>query len=205
MMISVVIPAKDEPYLSYLVDFLDNVIDYPHEILVQNEPGLASAVLHGIKKAKGEIIAILDADGSHNPKDLNKMVRLLENYQVIIGSRYVKGGNSKDFFRRRFLSLAFCRIAQVLLGLNISDPMSGFVVAKRRVFESVKLRPIGYKFLLELLVKSNGSFRISEYPITFEKRKMGSSKTGPFEAIRTSLFILLLFFWKTSHIKHKRN
>lgn len=204
-MISIVIPTKDEPYLSYLVDSIDDVIDYPHEILVQSEPGLASAVLHGVKKSKGEIIAILDADGSHDPKDLKKMVSLVENYEVIVGSRYIKGGSSKDFFSRRFLSRAFCRIAQALLNVKISDPMSGFVVAKRQVFENVRLRPIGYKFLLELLVKSNGSFRISEYPITFEKRKMGSSKTGPFEGVRTMLLILLLFFWKSSHIKHDRN
>lgn len=206
-MISVVIPSKDEPYLRFLVDSIHKAVAHPHEILVQNELGLASAVLHGIKKAKGEIIAVLDADGSHDPKDLNKMVDLVEDYQLVVGSRYIEGGKSKDFLTRRFLSLAFCRIARAFLNLKIKDPMSGFVVAKRQVFENIALHPVGYKFLLELLVKSNGNFSISEYPIIFERRKMGNSKTGVIEGIRTIGLIILLFLWKASNGKSttKRN
>jgi dolichol-phosphate mannosyltransferase len=201
IMISIVIPSKDEPYLAFLVDSIHNTIDHPHEILVQNEPGLASAVLHGIKKAKGEIVAVLDADGSHDPKDLKKMINLTKNYQLVVGSRYIEGGKSKDFFSRRFLSHAFCRIARVLLNLKINDPMSGFVVVNRKVFKNFVIHPVDYKFLLEMIVKSNGSLKIFEYPITFERRKMGYSKTGVTEGIRTIGFIMLLFLWKSINPK----
>jgi glycosyltransferase involved in cell wall biosynthesis len=198
-MISIVIPSKEEPYLGRLVDSIHRTVSYPHEILVQSEPGLGSAVLQGIRNSKGNVIAILDGDGSHSPNDLNKMLGLLQTYQLVVGSRYIQGGSSKDTFLRRFLSLAFSRTSRSLLKLKTNDPMSGFVVAKRQVFETVKLRPIGYKFLLELLVKSKESFKISEYPITFEKRKMGKSKTGVAEGVRIVELILLLMHWKASH------
>lgn len=198
-MISIVIPSKEEPYLGRLVDSIHRNVSYPHEILIQSEPGLGSAVLQGIRNSKGNVIAILDGDGSHNPQDLSKMLSFLQTYQLVVGSRYIQGGSSKDSFLRRLLSLTFSRTACALLRLKTNDPMSGFVVAKRQVFETVKLRPIGYKFLLELLVKSRESFKISEYPITFEKRKMGKSKTGVAEGVRTVELILLLMCWKASH------
>ena len=198
-MISIVIPSKDEPYLRYLIDDIHGIVAYPHEILVQSEPGLGSAVLQGIRKSRGNVIAILDADGSHNPRDLNKMLNLMQTCQLVVGSRYIQGGGSRESFFRRFFSLAFCRTARALLSLKINDPMSGFIVAKRQVFETVKLQPIGYKFLLELLVKSKESFKITEYPIIFEKRKMGKSKTGAAEGIRIMELILLLIVWKACH------
>lgn len=202
-MISIVIPSKDEPYLGRLVDSIHRSVNYPHEILIQREPGLGSAVLQGIRNSKGNVIAILDADGSHNPQNLNKMLSLLQTYQLVIGSRYIQGGSSKDSFLRRFLSLAFSKTARTLLNLKTNDPMSGFVIAKRQVFENVKLQPIGYKFLLELLVKSKDSFKISEYPITFEKRKMGKSKTGVAEGVRIIELILVLMHWKASHSQQR--
>jgi hypothetical protein len=83
-----------------------------------------------------------------------------------------------------------------MLNIEIQDPMSGFIVAKRKVFETISIHTIGYKFALELLVRNNGSFRVLEFPIVFEKRKMGTSKTGFTEGIRTIAFIFLLWFWK---------
>lgn len=92
MMISVVIPCKNEPYLRILVDLIHSSLVYPHEILVQTEPGLALAVLCGVRRAKGNVIVVLDADGSHNPQNLTKMIDLVQTYPIIIGSRYVEGG-----------------------------------------------------------------------------------------------------------------
>ena len=142
---------------------------------------------------------VLDADGSHNPRSLNNMVDLVRTYPVVVGSRYVDGGASNDSIARQFLSRSFCKVARAGLNLEIKDPMSGFVAVERRVFNTVKLKSSGYKFALELIVKSNGRFKIFEHPIVFERRKMGASKTGVKEGIETILFVLMLCLMKISH------
>jgi dolichol-phosphate mannosyltransferase len=199
MLVSVIIPCKNEPYLSKLISEINNCLAYSHEILVQTEPGLAKAVVRGTKRAKGDVLVVLDGDGSHSPRNLNKMINLVATYPVVVGSRYVEGGVSNDSLARQFLSRLFCTIARATLKLEIEDPMSGFVAIDRRVLNRVHLEPFGYKFALELLVKSNGSFRVRECPIIFEARKMGSSKTDVKVGISTLVFILFLWLWKTTH------
>src|SRR3990170_3437498 len=199
MLVSVIIPCKNEPYLSRLISEIYYSLAYSHEILVQTEPGLSSAVLCGVRKSKGNIIVVLDADGSHNPRSLNKIVDLVRAYPIVVGSRYVNGGTSNDSIARQFLSRLFCKVARAGLKLEIEDPMSGFVAVERQVFDAIKLRSSGYKFALELIVKSNGRFKIFEQPIVFERRKIGASKTGVKEGIETILFVLMLCLRKISH------
>jgi len=131
MLVSVIIPCKNEPYLNCLVSAINDYLVYPHEILVQTEPGLSSAVLCGVRKSKGNIIVVLDADGSHNPRSLNKMVDSVRTYPVVVGSRYIDGGTSNDSIARQFLSRLFCKVARAGLNLEIKDPMSGVVVVER--------------------------------------------------------------------------
>lgn len=187
MTTSVILPVKDEPYLPKLLNQLND-----YEVLVQREPGLANAVLHGVRLASGEAIVILDADGSHNPKYIPSMLRCLYAYDIVIGSRYIKNGGTEDYTLRMLLSRLFCKIARFTLGLQVNDNMSGFIVAKRKVFEQLHLKPFGYKFGLEIIAKSKGKFSILEYPVIFEKRKIGLSKTGFGQGIRTFAFIIKL-------------
>jgi dolichol-phosphate mannosyltransferase len=182
-----------------LINEINNALTCSHEILVQTEPGLANAVICGTKKAKGNILVVLDGDGAHDPRNLNKMVNLVATYPVVVGSRYINGGVTNDSHFRQFISRLFCRIARLILKLEIEDPMSGFVAIDRRVFKRVHLEPFGYKFLLELLVKANGCFRFLEWPIIFEARKMGNSKTGIKVGISAIAFILLLRLRKKIH------
>jgi dolichol-phosphate mannosyltransferase len=182
-----------------LINEINNALTCSHEILVQTEPGLANAVICGTKKAKGNILVVLDRDGAHDPRNLNKMVNLVATYPVVVGSRYINGGVTNDSHFRQFISRLFCRIARLILKLEIEDPMSGFVAIDRRVFKRVHLEPFGYKFLLELLVKANGCFRVLEWPIIFEARKMGNSKTGIKVGISAIAFILLLRLRKKIH------
>jgi len=199
VLVSIIIPCKNEPYLNRLVSEIAKCLTYSHEILVQTEPGLANAVMCGIKNSKGEILVVIDGDGSHKPQNLNTMVSLVSTYPIVVGSRYANGGISKDYPLRQFLSKLFCKITRAILKLKIEDPMSGFVAIHRQVFNSVYLHPFGYKFLLELLVKSKGRYRIFEYPIVFEKRKRGCSKTGVRVGMSTIAFIMILLFWKIIH------
>jgi dolichol-phosphate mannosyltransferase len=188
MIASVILPVKDEPYLPKLLSQLEG-----YEVLVQREPGLANAVLHGVKLAHGEAIVILDADGSHNPKYISEMLKYLSVFDVVVGSRYVHGGGTEDYFLRMLLSRLFCKLARFILRIKINDCMSGFIVARREVFEQLNLKPLGYKFGLEIISKSKGKFNVAEYPVFFEKRKMGVSKTGFGQGIKTFAFILKLW------------
>jgi dolichol-phosphate mannosyltransferase len=187
MIASIIIPVKNEPYLSTLLSQLEG-----YEVLVQREPGLANAVLCGVKRSHEEAIITMDADGSHNPKYIPEMLKYLSVFDVVVGSRYVKGGRTQDYFVRMILSRLFCKLARFILQINVNDCMSGFIVAKREVFEQLNLKPLGYKFGTEILFKSRGKFRVAEYPVVFEKRKMGLSKTGFGQAIKTLTFIIKL-------------
>jgi dolichol-phosphate mannosyltransferase len=189
--ISVIIPVKDEPYLPHLVRRIKQM--FPCDVHIQTEPGLANAVLCGVKVASGDVVCVLDADGSHNPSYLPTMVHRLSEADIVVGSRYVRGGGTEDYFMRMLLSRLFCKLSRALLRLKVNDNMSGFVVAKREVFEQMHPQPFGYKFVLELLVKGRGRFTVVEHPVVFEKRKMGISKTGFGQGVKTFMFILKLW------------
>lgn len=191
-MISIIIPCKEEPYLETLLDEIDHLCFYPYEVLVQTEKGLGYAVKCGIEKAHGEIIVVCDADGSHNPADINKLVNALEYADIAIGSRCVKGGKSLDSFGRKVISRFFCELAKELFRLNINDNMSGFIVTKKYVLEKYPIGNSGFKWGLELLVRSRHEFVAVEYPIVFEQRKLGKSKASAKEAFHTLWFMLKL-------------
>lgn len=146
-----------------------------------------------VRASVGDVICVLDADGSHNPSYLPAMVRRLSEVDIVVGSRYVRGGGTQDYLIRMLLSRLFCKVARALLRVKVNDNMSGFMVAKREVFEQLHFQPFGYKFVLELLVKSNHKFTIVEHPVVFEKRKMGVSKTGFGQGVKTFMFILKLW------------
>lgn len=194
-MISVIIPCKNEPYLQRLIGVINTYLSLPHEIHVQREAGLSNAILCGVKRSTGDIVVILDADGSHNPKYIPNMIKMLNFYDIVIGSRYIKNGRTQDYFVRYLISRLFCKVAKALLNLDVNDNMSGFIVTKRNVFEQLKLKPFGYKFALEMMVKSKGKFKVGEFPVVFEKRKIGYSKTGLLQGIRTLAFIYKLWLW----------
>ena len=141
------------------------------------ERGLATAVLHGLKKARGQVLAVMDADLSHPPEAIPEIVNEIRSgADMVVGSRYVSGGKTEeDWGLLRWLN---SKIATVLARplTNIKDPMAGFFAIHRNVFmRSERLDPIGYKIGLELLVKC-GCRRVVEVPIHFIDRKRGKSK-----------------------------
>lgn len=188
--ISVIIPAKDEPYLLQLVDEIHQALAYEsHEILVQSEQSLGYAVQCGLRKAKGEVVVIMDGDGSHNPKYIAPMLSYLNGKtDLVVGSRYFGHGRSEDSLIREITSRFFCLMARLLLKLHVKDVMSGFLVGKREAFRFTFAR--GYKFGLELIMENRN--RVAEHPIVFEKRKMGRSKASPFEVLRILKLIVQL-------------
>lgn len=193
MTIAIIIPSKDEPYLPQLIHRISVEVHQDYHVHIQSEPGLANAVLCGVKSSKDEAIVVLDADGSHPPKYIPAMVGALRTYDVVIGSRYIQGGATEDYALRRLVSRLFCKVSRALFRLTVVDTMSGFIVARRNVYEQLILNPVGYKFGLEIIVKGRKWLKIGEYPIHFEKRKMGYSKTGLGQGVKTLIFILKLW------------
>lgn len=142
--------------------------------------GLVSAILEGIRLSKGQYILVMDADFSHSPSLIPKMVNELmdSDVDIVIASRYVEGGRISGWpLKRRLISKGAVKLAQYGLPIKkeVKDPMSGFFALRRQVLENVKIDSAGYKILLEILVKAN-SARVKEIPYTFTNRTQGKSK-----------------------------
>ncbi len=141
-----------------------------------HERGLSSAIVEGFKIARGDIYCVMDADLSHPPESIPKLIEPIRSGQaeLVIGSRYVKGGGVKNWpFKRKLISKGAVLLAKLITTVN--DPMSGFFALKRSVIDNVELNAIGYKIGLEIIAKGNYS-RIIEVPYIFQDRKYGKSK-----------------------------
>jgi dolichol-phosphate mannosyltransferase len=198
-MISVVIPSLNPESVQPLVHTIKTHLLSEHEILVQTDQGYVQAVLSGIKKSKGEVIVIIDGDGSHNPVYFQDMFKLLEKFDIVIGSRYVIGAKSDDVLIRRLISRLFCKGTRALLGLNqISDVMSGFIVVRKEVLNQICINSIGYKIGISILMQAKNRFTIAEYPITFKKSSIGNyvKLRNIRDGVQTLIFIGKLFIYR---------
>lgn len=152
---------------------------YPVKVVVRpGKLGLSTAVVEGFKLAKGDYIVVMDADLQHPPEVIPQMVRKLdEGYDVVIASRYVKGGRDLGLKGWRKLVSWGARILAWLLLPNtrgVKDVMSGFF-ALRRSHMPGEVRLRGYKILLAILGQKR-DLRVTEIPYTFNRRIYGHSK-----------------------------
>jgi len=150
---------------------------YNLQVLIRKDKrGLASAVLDGLKIAKGDILGVMDADLSHPPELIPKMIEPIigGDVDLVIGSRYIKGGGTRDWpLKRRIVSIGAILLSRPLTGVR--DSVSGFFFLKRDVINDVYLDPRGYKIGLEIIVKGNYK-KVKEIPFTFMDRQKGESK-----------------------------
>lgn len=140
--------------------------------------GLSSAIVKGVQYAAGDFLLIMDSDFSHPPNVIPSIIQALQdsNYDIVIASRYVKGGSIIGWpFKRRLVSKGATKIARYGLGIEVKDPVSGFFAFRRDIINDIKFDAIGYKMLLEILVKTKGA-RVKEIPYTFTNRRIGTSK-----------------------------
>ncbi len=164
-----------EEYISSIKKIAENTIDIIHR---KAKYGLSSAILNGIQNAKGETIVIMDSDFSHPPQIIPKMIEAFKKYQcdLVVASRYITGGNIQGWTKKRkLMSKIATVIAKKGLGVKTKDPMSGFFAFKKNIIRELNFDTLGYKFLLEILVKTKG-INVKEIPYCFENRKFGSSK-----------------------------
>lgn len=149
--------------------------------------GLGRAYIAGFHWALArhyEYIVEMDADFSHRPQDLPLLLRQLDHFDVVIGSRYVAGGATENWgLLRRAVSRFGGFYARQLLGLDIQDLTAGFVGWRRKVLETIDLGSVeasGYVFQVELKYQAfRKGFRILEVPIIFPDRTVGDSKMTP--------------------------
>jgi len=164
-----------EDYISNIKKIAENTINIIHR---KAKNGLSSAILNGIQTARGDTIVVMDSDFSHPPQIIPKMIDTFKQYQcdLVVASRYITGGNIQGWtVKRKLMSKIATSIAKNGLGIKTKDPMSGFFAFKKNIIKELNFDALGYKILLEMLVKTKG-IRIKEIPYTFENRKLGASK-----------------------------
>lgn len=172
---------------------------YPVRCLVRRrERGLATAVITGLRAARGELVVVMDADLSHPPESIPALLDAVRNpgVQMAIGSRFVAGGRVDLHWplHRRLNSLVARLLARPLT--SVRDTMSGFFCARCRELRLAELHPIGYKIALELIVRHRWQ-NVVEVPITFAQRAAGRTKLNAAEQLRylRHLWRLYRFAW----------
>jgi dolichol-phosphate mannosyltransferase len=143
--------------------------------------GLASACVEGVQTSTAPYIAIMDADLQHDETLLPRMLETLksEPLDVVVGSRYVAGGDIGGWDSRRAgMSRLATRLGQLIFKGEVADPMSGYFMLRREAFdESVRrLSAVGFKILIDLLASAERPLRVKELPYRFRPRVAGESK-----------------------------
>lgn len=180
----------DEEYEILVID-TEKALDNTKEIceifgcryINQEEPCFGGAFRTGIKYASMDKFLILDSDGSHNPiyiYDIYKMF-INEDKDVVIGSRYVKGGHTDDAKSSVVMSHILNFVFRICLGVKANDISTDYRMYKTELLKSVNLKCENYDILQEVLMKiklnkPNKKIDIGEVPISFEKRMFGESK-----------------------------
>ncbi len=191
------------------------ILKHPTEIFIEERSGklgLGTAYILGFRwaiKNNYNFIFEMDADFSHDPKDLQRLYAACKNgADVAVGSRYVKGGAVENWPANRIaLSRGASFYTQLITWMPVSDPTAGFVCYKRNVLETINLNNIsfvGYAFQIEMKFAAwKLKFKIVEVPITFRDRTAGSSKMNK-GIVKEGILGVLKLRWY-SFFKNYRN
>jgi dolichol-phosphate mannosyltransferase len=168
-------------------DIADRIAAESSDVSVLHRPekeGIGPAYVAGFRHALAsgaELVAQMDADFSHDPADLPRLLEAAGSADLVLGSRYVAGGGVTEWGPlRRAISRGGSAYARALLGVSVRDLTGGFKVFRRRVLESIDLESIaavGYAFQVETTFRAiRAGFNVVEVPITFADRRVGESK-----------------------------
>jgi dolichol-phosphate mannosyltransferase len=161
--------------------------------------GLGSAYLAGFKYGLGkgyDYIFEMDADFSHDPKEIPNFLKAIEDHDLVLGSRYIKGVNVVNWPLYRLLLSYFANVySRLATGLPVQDATGGFKCFRREVLESLdfsKVKSNGYAFQIELSFKAwKNGFRLKEIPIIFIDRVAGVSKLS-----KSIMWEAIFLVWK---------
>ena len=148
-------------------------------IIRKKKGGLASAVWRGIKESKGNIVIWFDCDLSHPPEIIPKMLEYMTNHDLVIASRYAKGGKDTRSLNRVLASAIINSSARFVLGIKIKDLTSGFCAVRKKVFSEIKLMETGFiEYFIRFCYDSvKKGYKFKEIGYKFVDRKKGFSKT----------------------------
>ncbi len=219
--LSIVIPAyREEENLRLLLPRLKAVLDetkLAFEILVvdtqtpldnskevceveqlryvprENANDYADAVRTGISRALGTYILFMDADGSHTPEYIPKLLQYRQQFDVVSASRYVSGGDTENSFYLILMSRIVNLAYSIVLGLNCKDVSNSFKLYRASQLRELQLRCRNFDIIEEILFKLTRKFKIKikEVPFTFKKRMFGDSKRNLVVFMMTYLYTLL--------------
>ncbi len=208
-LVSIVVPVfNEEPTVGNVIDRLKQVLDntgFRYEIIAVDDcssdrsavltkkhqvkvycltqhMGKGFALRAGFLKAKGDIIATIDSDGSHLPEELPLLLLPIvqERADLVIGSRFLKNGEGTTKKINKIGNRLFNSIIRILTGNAVEDSQSGYRVMTREVLKSMKLKSGTYEIESEMLVKAERKrFRVLEVPISYEQRTYGVSGIDP--------------------------
>lgn len=170
--------------------------------------GLGSAYVAGFKFAieqKYDYILEMDADFSHDPDEIPRMLKEIKDNDLVVGSRYLNGINVVNWpLRRLILSYFAAKYVRFITGMPLNDPTGGFKCFRREVLEKIDLDDIisdGYSFQIEMNFRTwCNNFRIKEIPIIFTDRRSGHSKMSK-KIVWEAIFTV----WKLKFKKLKNN
>lgn len=188
---------------------------YPGQLFLEQRKGklgLGTAYIHGFKwsiERNYQFIFEMDADFSHNPKDLERLYEACkQGGDIAVGSRYISGGKIENWpWDRIFYSRGGALYTRMLTWIPVKDPTAGFVCYTKQVLETINLDEItfvGYAFQIEMKFAAwKLGFKIKEVPITFIDRKEGSSKMNH-GILKEGILGVLKIQWQSLFKKYRR-
>jgi len=175
-----------------------------HLEIRQKKSGLGTAYIHGFQWALSrdyDKVVQMDADLSHDPEDVSMMVDHLDNYDLVIGSRYIKGISVVNWpLRRLMLSYGANTYTRIITGMPIMDGTGGFKAWKTKVLRNINLESVqsqGYSFQIEMNFRTwLKKYKIKEVPIIFSDRTIGQSKMSKAIVYEAIFMVWRLRIWK---------
>jgi dolichol-phosphate mannosyltransferase len=142
------------------------------------------AVRSGISASRGNFVLFMDGDGSHNPLDMQKLWAQREQFDIVIGSRYVKGGQTENPAILIWLSRMLNHVYRIVFGLRVRDVSNSFRLYRAAPLRKLTLESNDFDIVEEILLRlicGAAHATVTEVPVTFERRKAGESKRNLFK------------------------
>jgi dolichol-phosphate mannosyltransferase len=168
----------------------------------RNKGGLGTAYIAGFKYAlekSYDLIFEMDCDFSHDPKSIPRFLETISDFDLVLGSRYISGGEVRNWPKSRYFLSYYANVySRVITRLPVKDATGGFKCFRREVLETINLDQVksnGYSFQIEMSFRAwKKGFKIKEIPIVFEDRKVGQSKMSK-KIVREAIWMVWRLRW----------
>ena len=168
----------------------------------RNKGGLGTAYLAGFKYAlekSYDLVFEMDCDFSHDPKSVPRFLEAISDFDLVLGSRYINGGEVRNWPKSRYYLSYYANVySRVITRLPVKDATGGFKCFRREVLEAINLDQVksnGYSFQIEMSFRAwKKGFKIKEIPIVFEDRKAGQSKMSK-KIVREAVWMVWRLRW----------